>query len=323
MEEQIIDAAAFRAEILDVMQDIMDNIYPKEEILCVCEGSDKYVEVGRCKVREQASYVCQRKMINDVFRKTGTGCLCKSRYSGINILLRLVVIDSLYSTNSRMNYFTLENMACTICSLGSEKDANDYFYSIAKGGRDAKKLFSKEYGMQKNTGAGTMHISLMSKYAYYSVHVNPAAYPLGFPIYDKLARKTSPKVFKKLGVPMPTVDKSLKSFDITIEDYVKILEALRAAIFGQSTALFMNKYQQFDVLDAYLWRMGKFDNGNLSLLLNESDYKRFVENLGLANSNLSSIDQNVIAGMKNVEEPFAGTSAESYMTKLYKHWLKL
>lgn len=36
-----------------------------------------------------------------------------------------------------------------------------------------------------------------------------------------------------------------------------------------------------EILDAYLWRMGKFCNGNFSLLFNESDYRIFVTNLGL------------------------------------------
>ena len=54
---------------------------------------------------------------------------------------------------------------------------------------------------------------------------------------------------------------------------------LRKSIFGKSTKRYKG-YQQFDLLDAYLWRMGKFTGGNIASLSRE-DYTKFITNLGL------------------------------------------
>lgn len=220
---------------------------------------------------QQFSYVQQRAMINQIFATTsGDNCNIQS------IMLRLIVIDSLYSTNAAYSYFSFEEMAKAIKRLGNENEVADYFYSIATGGNDDKNVFSKNYGIRKNLKNGSKQMSLMSKYAYYVLLQNPSDYPLGFPIYDSLAIKMYPKVCKKVSIIEP--QKITES--TSIKKYIELLNTLREKIFS-NTDLF-NEYQQYDLLDAYLWRMGKLDEGNYSLLFNKEDYEEFITNIGLS-----------------------------------------
>lgn len=238
-------------------------------VLCELEMED--VDVS------EAGYINQRSLISSLF---------KGDYNRGQIILRLTVIDSLYSTNAAYSYFSFEEMAEKISNLGSQADARAYFYKIACGGKDDKNLFSEPYGYQKNLSEGSKQMSLLSKYAYYELLQNPAKYPLGFPIYDRLAKEAYPLVRKMLGekeyYSMPQLETP------TIEQYVLCLTQLREALFD-GKELFKPQgakkgYQQFDILDAYLWRMGKFSDGNLSLLLGRKDYEQFIINLGLAAS---------------------------------------
>lgn len=283
---------------------------------------------------QQATYNDQRTLISAVFRG--------NEYTMGNVMLRLVVIDSLYSTNAAYSYFSFEEMAGKICTLGSEKDAQDYFYKVVTSGKDPKKLFCEPYGIRKNLADGSMQMSLLSKYAYYCLLQKPQRYPWGFPIYDRLAKEAYPTVCKMLGVKKKRILPALET--PKIDEYLECIGQLRETLFGDSHELFYG-YQQYDILDAYLWRMGKFEDGNLSLLLGWKDYERFVKNLGLetkGNEDDAAYRQRMAekyAGQKAVgkdgkfdfgkavvqalEEgrtPFRGTSNEGYMNILLNHW---
>ena len=215
---------------------------------------------------KSATYKDQKVLISALFDSS------RGYNSGI-IMLRLVVIDSLYSTNASYSYFSFEEMAEKIYNLGSEEDAQRYFYQIAKGDEDKYNLFKEAYGIQKNLSEGSKQMSLLSKYAYYALY-NQKQYPLGFPIYDSLALDAYPTVCKMLGIEQHT------EIANDICNYVAALDNVRTILFGNDD-LFQGQYQQFDILDAYLWRMGKFSGGNLSLLLGREDYVTFIKNLGL------------------------------------------
>lgn len=236
----------------------------KQRVLDVMRGI-----AAQLKEEEQAgvfSYIQQREIILRLFNEV-------SSYDISTIILRLTVIDSLYSTNAEYSYFSIEEIATNIYSLGeNEADAVDYFKKIASGGSDDKNLFGKKYGMRKDCTQGSKQVSLMSKYAYY-VLLRDGSSNLGFPIYDSLVIKTYPLVCKKL----PVTGKDIKTDDIT--EYVASLDVLRKELFGNDDRF--EGMQQFDILDAYLWRMGKLCSGNYSLLLIKEDYKRFISNLSL------------------------------------------
>ena len=211
------------------------------------------------------SYVEQRNMIKCVFTNPAP-------YNLSTVMLRLTVIDSLYSTNAAYAYFSIEELAKAILDLGSEEDAKTYFKKIARGKDDDQNLFGRTYGIRKNTQKGGKLISLVSKYAYYTLLCDESD-ALGFPIYDSLALEIFPEISKHLGV-----DATLKSKN-NIKAYVTCLNALRTELFGQDTTTRFGAMQQFDILDAFLWRLGKVKHGNYSLLLTIRDYLTFFKNV--------------------------------------------
>lgn len=211
------------------------------------------------------SYVEQRNMIKCVFTNP-------ARYDLSTVMLRLTVIDSLYSTNASYAYFSIEELAKAILDLGSEEDAKNYFKDIARVGHDTKNLFGNSYGIRKNTQKGGKLISLVSKYAYYTLLCDESD-ALGFPIYDSLAIEMLPKLSEVLGVSAEFKNKDC------IEEYVACLNALRETLFDQYTNQRFERLQQFDILDAYLWRIGKLTHGNYSLLFTKKDYETFFENV--------------------------------------------
>ena len=74
-----------------------------------------------------------------------------------------------------------------------------------------------------------------------------------------------------------------------IEEYIKDLDLLRDALFGNNTTK-IHGMQQFDALDAYLWRVGKVKNGNFSLLFTKKEYVTFINNLSLAHKDIESTE---------------------------------
>lgn len=290
---------------------------------------------------QQATYNDQRTLIKSFF---------SGKEYGLGIVTtRLVVIDSLYSTNAAYSYFSFEEMAEKICALGSEDKARDYFYKVALTGKDEKKFFCEAYGIQKNLSEGSKQMSLLSKYAYYSLIGHSDKYPLGFPIYDSLAKEAYPTVCKMLGITPKHKLSSLETPEIG--EYIECLQQIREELFGKSTSLFYG-FQQYDILDAYLWRMGKFESGNLSLLLGRNDYVKFVQKLELQAKNKGNgkfeekdadykkrmVDKYkgnpcvskdnkfdfgkavVMLCLENNMKPFAGTCNEAYMNELLSHW---
>lgn len=311
----------------------------KENILAIMQSIAENELSKDCGTLQSATYNDQKVLISALFDST------RGYNTGI-IMLRLVVIDSLYSTNAAYSYFSFEEMAEKIYELGSEDEARKYFYHIAtlKGEKDNKKLFEEPFGIQKNLSEGSKQMSLLSKYAYYALY-NQKQYPLGFPIYDSLALDAYPIVCKMLGIEQHT------KIANDICNYVAALDNVRTILFGNDD-LFQGQYQQFDILDAYLWRMGKFSGGNLSLLLGREDYVTFIKNLGL-NANPKDEKENAFyeknsaykSRMMKKEtnsetefnfnktivklytdsscQPFIGMkdhNTQAYMEKLLEHW---
>lgn len=250
---------------IQTIRDILGTIIPTLKKEGANNGNDDF------------SYTQQRAMINQIFATTSG-----TNYSVPSIMLRLTVIDSLYSTNAQYSYFSIEEMAKKIHALGDETLVAQYFYTLVnrqdgKLARDEKKLFSSTYGIRKNCDNGSKQISLMSKYAYYVLIKDPEKYPLGFPIYDSLAIEMYPLVCDNIDLK----HKSKLSISDSIETYIEALDEVRNKIFSEERGKLFDKFQQYDLLDAYLWRMGKVNNGNFSLLFTRAEYEQFIQNLGI------------------------------------------
>ena len=258
-----------------------------------------------------------------------------------HILLRLVVLNSYYSTNAAYSYFSLEQLAeriiheTTQFAGKSGKLPNDYFYDIVlqnlgKPTTIGKNIFEASYGIQKIGTPGATLKSLISKYAYYCMLMDTKRYPLGFPIYDRLARESYRKVMSAMG--LKPQQKQVLEYG-SIGEYISALNELREVIFGKgSTALFCG-LQQFDILDAYLWWMGKLEGGNFSLLLTEGEYKMLINHVKPTppikgdKSREKKIDEQFAKALKDIgAAPFASIAdpqRKKFLTAMIDHWRKL
>ena len=116
----------------------------------------------------------------------------------------------------------------------------------------------------------------------------------------------------------------------SIGEYISALNELREEIFGKgSTALFCG-LQQFDILDAYLWWMGKLEGGNFSLLLTEGEYKMLINYVKPTppikgdKSRGKKIDEQIAKALKDIgAAPFASIAdpqRKKFLTAMIDHW---
>lgn len=262
---------------------------------------------------ERFSYKMQRNLIERSF-------INNLRYDVSTVIIRLTLIDSLYSTNAAYSYFSIEEMAERLVALGTEQDLRDYFYALATGGRDSQGLFTEAYGIRKNLSEGSRQMSLLSKYANYALIRQAKEYPRGFPIYDSLAIETYPLVARGLGKKPQS--KGTISQDIAC--YISALETLRHSLFDDEGDVGIFSHQDFDLLDAYLWRIGKMNGGNYSLLLDRQSYHRLIEQIGLRGVNVAStaFDKEVRRRCCDLgEQAIRGVEDEAFR-QLYLHWLE-
>ena len=155
----------------------------KDEVLSImklmAEKLNEEVSVDKRTYNDQRTLICQ------LFNATSS-----KAYNVGSIMLRLTVIDSLYATNAAYSYFSIEEMAQRIVELGSETETCQRFanYALQKEDDDVRALFDEPFGIRKNLADGSKQVSLLSKYAYYCLVQQGDKYPMGFPIYDSLAK---------------------------------------------------------------------------------------------------------------------------------------
>lgn len=307
-------------------------------------------------------YVVGRELVDDVFNQTsdGTDCeTCLGTYAedggngtahetsnGIgkvsrrirDILLRLVVIDSRYSTNMNKNCFGFEELATAIAKLGDDGIAarkfNDFLTCCGSGfwsqnAKDIFDLFNLVYGIRKDGASASRAVSLITKYAFFLALRNHDQCPEGFPIYDSLAIRMTSIVTRKLGGLKCPWNPSTQSSSLDIVDFITFIKKFKSYLWNDpAMSGFSFKGLPYDIIDAYLWRMGKFDNGNIWYLFTESDYKTFMSNVkkNVASSPKGIDDQiSVALNTWNKHQPslFAGCSQQAYFDALLAHYQKL
>lgn len=270
--------------------------------------------LGESQTSDYSQYGNQRDIISNVFNCSGN--------SRGDIIVRLAILDQFYSTGFYQRYFGFDDLAHVISCFNTRHQARNYFYKIACGGNDSKGLFDLTYGIQKTGKHSNKAMSLLSKYAYFEILQEKGNCPLGFPIYDSLVKKIYNNVCDKLNVTPPK--RLFEQTNICIKDYVACLNFLREIIFGNNTDLFKGYFQQFDILDAYLWRMGKYDGGNLSILLNRKDYPIFASNINnYPITIIPSFDDKVKHALDNGWPIFNDCTKCSFLTELRDHWKNL
>lgn len=190
-----------------------------------------------------------------------------------DILLRLFVIDSCYSTNMNRRLFGFEELTELILKIDSQLNEN---IKVDKFIETNLELLTQPIGIDKKASPKGRAFSLITKYIYFKTKFN-------FPIYDRL-------VFNGL-VEEELIKQPQKPSLIYFKKLIKIKDEYDVS---------------FDDLDKYFWVCGKIREGNLSLLIsNIKSYKEdFLSklNLNYEEQKLSSNRFNKILSEKLVSE---------------------
>ena len=184
-------------------------------------------------------------------------------------LLRLTVIDSMYSTQMNRRYYALDELADKMVRTHSSSELfldflNNYDTTLFNGGEGKKSfnLWGEKYGIGKDAKDKGAAVSLISKYAYFETG-------LKFPIYDSIVCEMYPRIWKYCGwkdkIPkLWALNKNLQlEGEQTIITFVKAIDELIRRLGGNIS---------YDHLDRLLWYTGKIYRGNLSLVISRKDY---------------------------------------------------
>ena len=196
------------------------------------------------------------ELVKEVFGCSSQGGCCNTITKN-DIMRQLVVIDSLYSTNiNRMRVFALEE----ICEATQALDSA------------LSPLFTKSYGYIRGAQAGKAP-SLISKYLFMATLACPVD-GWGFPIYDSIANDLLRKVQRFLGIPVTPV------MDIfNIDTYIAGLKSIIDALKSNNPALWSNlPVLKFQLLDYFLWHIGKAGKKSYSLLLSRKEVQTCYSN---------------------------------------------
>ena len=213
--------------------------------------------------KNESGYSLGKSTILKVFKAT-------DGYSHEDILARLTLIDSMYSTQMSRRYYGLEELAVALADVHNRKNLEEAFLDFLKDKdlkpfelRNSKKvktnLFIEKYGIGKNGEDKGSAVSLISKYAYFETKFK-------FPIYDSIVREMYPRVWNYCGFPKSEM------LEFKYNDMTSFVEMINLMI-----SKFNSTYVNYDSLDRVLWYVGKIYRGNLSLVLSREEYDAFAE----------------------------------------------
>lgn len=249
-----------------------DHLKKVQELFGVLATQDEYGESG---------FSADKEAIHKVFG-------CTNDYEKADLLVRLTLIDSMYSTQMSRRYYALDELAEVLAKLADgktgkleamflafakepEKNLSHFNYTEVvtneKGENEtiSKNLFSECYGIGKDGEDKGVAISLISKYAYFLTGCK-------FPIYDSIACEMYPLVWHFCG--WGTVHKNMLT--ITNKEG-QTLGAETMIAFVNAINLLIDKLDckevDYDLLDRFLWFVGKILRGNLSLVLTREEYE--------------------------------------------------
>ena len=221
------------------------------------------------------SYSSDKMAIKRLFSKTN------ENKEAEDILLRLTVIDSMYSTQMNRRYYALEDLAKAMFDVQAKKGRllKDLFLDFTKC-PDASmfdysegNLFGNKYGIGKHGEQKGVAISLISKYAYFTTDYK-------FPIFDSIVCETLPCLLRYLGfseLECPMVkynDKEQIIGDETMSLFVTTINTTITTLNGWA-----QNPVSYDALDCLLWFVGKIRRGNLSLVLSKEEYLQHIKYL--------------------------------------------
>lgn len=172
------------------------------------------------------------------------------------VATRIVMIDSLYSTNMGLRLFGIEELSAKITEYGSDQDLRGSTLAFLEKGKPTKsfqQLIEATYGFNKSGNSSKIAPSIISKYLYFLTGGQ-------FPILDTLVRESYPKVSKKLGIAHRRLPAA------PLEYFKTMYNACQ-----ESGVVDVEKF------DNLLWLYGKVTNGSLSGVLTVEQYPGMVK----------------------------------------------
>jgi hypothetical protein len=231
-------------------------------------------------------YYHHKKLIAKIFNETNGGDLN-------DIILRLTIIDSFYSTNMSKLNNGIEEIAEEIIKFENDitivkecneflKDCSDDF--VLECNMDT--LFNKKYGYNKSDivkkeiekDYGNHAISLISRYLYFISNFK-------FPIYDDLAFDS----YILINNNYDQFNLKLNKYGVGSPNNLDIVKYFKNIIDLNESSNIKN----YDKLDNFLWLIGKVKNGNYSLIVNKKDYKKMIKEINNTNKFLSTKSQDM------------------------------
>lgn len=228
---------------------------------------------------QETSYCWNHKCIRGGFCCSNN--FCNGEITKEDIYRQLALIDTLYSTNVyRMRKFGLDEMMEVIWGLCKDANSNKHTLGILSKKliatqpliQELKDAFCSSYGYIQSNPAGKAP-SLLSKYFYFVAIVCPQD-SWGFPIYDKIVHDLLRPLEKFIGIKPLTqankINQSSSSFDIDtyragLKRIIDVLESNNPTLWSTCGK------QKFDLLDCFLWHIGKAKNNPYSILT-KSEY---------------------------------------------------
>lgn len=234
----------------------------------------------------------------DVIKRAFAPCPCSTcphKFSKMDIYHRLILVDSLYSTNvNQMRSFGLEEMTDAIWELCRDENGiysesylavrlhyclyekNNFFSNLGIGAahfnKPVFKAFNYEYGYIKGESAGKA-MSLLSKYFYFVAleqRVDDSGF--GFPIYDSVVSSLICSIEKYIGIsPLSTDIDDIEKFIQVIIRIVNTLEEVDPQLWNPNNSGKL----KFELLDYFLWHISKAGEKTYDSLLTKDEYLKF------------------------------------------------
>lgn len=196
------------------------------------------------------------------------------------VATRIVMIDSLYSTNMGRRLFGIEDLSAKIAGFGTDKDLRTSVEAFLESGNpdaDFRQLIESKYGFGKSGNSSKIAPSILSKYLYFLMGGK-------FPILDTLVSDAYPTVSRKLDI-------SPHRLPVAPLEYFKTM-------YNACQDSGVGDMEKFDNL---LWLYGKVTKGSLTGILSRTKYLGMVKVINLkVTMKSAAFDANLVVFLRKM-----------------------